>query len=70
MATLEEYRRKYTGRKVTLNGKPAVIHSIEGGHAAAVVASKDSGEASWFKVAEVMTKKGGRFVLSRGHLAI
>ena len=70
MTTSIELRKKYLGRKVTLDGKSAVIHSIEGGRAAAVVASKDSGEASWFKVKEVMEKRGGRFRLSRGHLAI
>ena len=70
MASMEEIRKKYRGRKVTLNGRPAVIQSIEGGRAAAVVGPKDSGEASWFKVKEVMEKKGGRFVLQRGHLAV
>ncbi len=70
MATSDEIRRKYLGRKVTLNGKSATIKSIEGGRAAAIISSRESGEASWFKVKEVMTKKGGRFVLSRGHLAI
>jgi len=70
MATSDELRRKYTGRKVTLNGRPAVIHSIEGGRAASVVGPRESGEASWFKIKEVMTNKGGRFILSRGHLAI
>ena len=70
MATSDELRKKYNGRKVTLNGKSAVIHSIENGRAAAVIGPRESGEASWFKVKEVMEKKGGRFVLSRGHLAI
>lgn len=70
MAKSDDYRKKYSGRRVTLNGKPARIQTIEGGRAAAVVSSKESGEASWYKVKEVMTKKGGRFVLSRGHLAI
>ena len=70
MATSDELRKKYNGRKVTLNGKVARIHQIEGGRAATVVSSKESGEASWYKVKEVMTTKGGRFVLSRGHLAI
>jgi len=70
MATSEELRRKYVGRSATLNGKPAKIKSIENGRAAAVISSRESGEASWFKVKEVMEKKGGRFVLSRGHLAV
>ena len=58
MARIDELRTKYRGRKGTLNGKPAVIHSIENGGASAVVSSRESGE------------EGGRFVLSRGHLAI
>ena len=70
MATSDELRRKYVGRKVTLNGKPAVIRSIEGGRAAAVVGSQESGEASWYKIKEVITNKGGRFILSRGRLAV
>lgn len=70
MATSDAIRKKYRGRKVTLNGKPATIHSIEGGRAASVVSSRESGEASWFKIKDVMEKKGGRFLLSRGHLAI
>lgn len=70
MLNSDAIRRKYVGRTVTLNGQPARIHSIEGGRAAAVVSSRTSGEASWFKVKEVMTKRGGKFRLSRGHLAI
>lgn len=70
MAVIDLLRRKYNGRSVTLNGKPARIRSIENGRAAAVVSGKESGEASWFKVKEVVMNKGGRFILSRGHLAI
>jgi len=70
MVTSDELRRKYVGRRVTLNGKPAVIHSIEGGRGASVVGPRESGEASWFKIKEVMMKKGGRFILSHDHLAI
>ena len=70
MGVSDEIRRKYLGRQVTLNGKLARIQSIEGGRAAAIVSSRESGEASWFKVKEVMVKKGGRFILSRGHLAV
>ena len=70
MSVIDDVRKQYMGKYATLNGKPARIHSVEGGRGASVVSSGESGEASWFKIKEVMTKKGGRFILSRGHLAI
>ncbi len=66
----ESYSKKYAGKSASLDGRKARITSIEGGRAAAVVGPKDSGEASWFTVHEVMTKYGGNFRMSRGHLAI
>ena len=70
MSSLDDIRNKYRGRSVTLNGKKARIYSIEGGNAACIRSSSESGEASWYTVKTVMTTKGGRFILSRGHLAI
>jgi len=66
----DDYRRKYQGHKCSLDGKPATIQSVAGGTAAAVIASKDSGEASWFTIHDVMTKRSGKFRLSRGRLAV
>jgi len=66
----EEYRRQYQGQVAMLDGKSARIMPIEGGRAAAVVGPSQSGEASWFKVHEVMTQRHGEFKLSRGHLAV
>jgi hypothetical protein len=66
----DDYRRKYQGHKCTLDGKPATIQSVAGGTAAAVVAPRDSGEASWYTINDVMSKRSGKFRLSRGHLAV
>lgn len=64
------YRKLYSGQSAYLDDRPAKIMPIEGGRAAAVIGPAQSGEASWFTVNEVMTKRGGKFKLSRGHLAI
>jgi len=60
--------KKYTGSKVTLNGKPAVIKSEGRGHYARAVIqpSGESAEANWYKVKEIMEKKNGKFTSQKG----